>query len=63
MAGCDRAIGHPGRRAPRAGRSQEEWQMSNETYYPLWSIAAMVIDIFVIWAVAAYGRDFRSTTR
>jgi hypothetical protein len=26
-------------------------------YYPFWSITAIVIDVFVIWAVAAHGRE------
>jgi len=28
-------------------------------YYPFWSITAIVIDVFVIWAVAAHGRELR----
>ena len=32
-------------------------------YYPFWSIIAMALDVFVIWAVAAHGRGFRYTTR
>jgi hypothetical protein len=26
-------------------------------YYPLWSITIIALDIFVIWALAAHGRD------
>lgn len=26
-------------------------------YYPLWSIAIIALDVFVIWAVTAHGRD------
>lgn len=26
-------------------------------YYPLWSLAVMFFDVFVIWAVTAHGRD------
>jgi hypothetical protein len=28
-------------------------------YYPFWSIIALTLDVFVIWAVAAHGRDMR----
>jgi hypothetical protein len=30
-------------------------------YYPLWSIIAIVVDVFVIWAVAAHGRELRDS--
>jgi hypothetical protein len=26
-------------------------------YYPLWSILIIALDIFVIWALTAHGRD------
>jgi hypothetical protein len=26
-------------------------------YYPFWSMLIIAVDIFVIWAVAAHGRD------
>ena len=26
-------------------------------YYPLWSIAIITLDVFVIWALTAHGRD------
>lgn len=26
-------------------------------YYPLWSILIVAIDVFIIWAVTAHGRD------
>ena len=29
-------------------------------YYPFWSITALVIDVFVIWAVAAHGQELRN---
>ena len=29
-------------------------------YYPVWSIAVIVFDVFVIWAVTAHGRDVTS---
>ena len=28
-------------------------------YYPFWSLVALTLDVFVIWAVAAHGRDLR----
>jgi hypothetical protein len=28
-------------------------------YYPFWSILMIAVDIFVIWALAAHGRQFR----
>ena len=28
-------------------------------YYPFWSITALVIDVFVTWAVAAHGQELR----
>ena len=31
-------------------------------YYPFWAITAIVIDVFVIWAVAAHGREFRDAS-
>lgn len=30
-------------------------------YYPFWSLAIIAIDIFVIWALTAHGRDIAST--
>jgi hypothetical protein len=30
-------------------------------YYPFWSMLIIVIDIVVIWAVAAYGGTMRDT--
>jgi hypothetical protein len=32
-------------------------------YHPFWSITAIAIDVFVIWALTVYGRGFRYTTR
>ena len=32
-------------------------------YHPFWAITAIAIDVFVIWALAAHGREFRYTTR
>lgn len=29
-------------------------------FYPVWSIAVIVFDVFVIWAVTAHGRDITS---
>jgi NADH:ubiquinone oxidoreductase subunit H len=26
-------------------------------YYPVWSLAIIAVDIFVIWALTAHGRD------
>jgi hypothetical protein len=31
-------------------------------YYPFWSMIAIAINIFVIWAVAAHGRELRDAT-
>jgi uncharacterized membrane protein YedE/YeeE len=28
-------------------------------YYPFWSILTIAVDIFVIWALAAHGRQFK----
>jgi hypothetical protein len=28
-------------------------------YYPFWSLLIITLDILVIWAVAAHGRDLR----
>jgi hypothetical protein len=28
-------------------------------YYPFWAILIIAVDIFVIWALAAHGREFR----
>jgi len=28
-------------------------------YYPLWSIVIIALDVFVIWALSAHGRDMR----
>jgi hypothetical protein len=28
-------------------------------YYPFWSILIIAVDIFVIWALAAHGREFK----
>jgi hypothetical protein len=30
-------------------------------YYPLWALAVITLDIFVIWALAVHGRDLRDT--
>jgi hypothetical protein len=30
-------------------------------YYPFWSMIVIALDIFVIWALAAHGREFRDT--
>jgi len=30
-------------------------------YYPFWSMLIIVIDILVIWAIAAYGGSMRDT--
>jgi hypothetical protein len=32
-------------------------------YHPFWAITVIAIDILVIWALAAHGREFRYTTR
>ena len=29
-------------------------------YYPLWSLLIIALDVFVIWALAAHGRDIAS---
>jgi hypothetical protein len=26
-------------------------------YYPVWSLAIIALDVFVIWALTAHGRD------
>jgi hypothetical protein len=31
-------------------------------YYPFWSIIAITIGVFVIWAVAAHGREMRDSS-
>jgi hypothetical protein len=31
-------------------------------YYPIWSLLIITLDIFVIWAIAAHGRDLRDPT-
>lgn len=31
-------------------------------YYPLWSLLIITIDVFVIWAITAHGRDIRDAT-
>jgi len=28
-------------------------------YYPFWSLLMIAVDIFVIWALAAHGRQFK----
>jgi hypothetical protein len=30
-------------------------------YYPLWSLLIIALDVFVIWALAAHGRELRDT--
>jgi hypothetical protein len=30
-------------------------------YYPFWSLLIITLDIFVIWALAAHGREFSDT--
>lgn len=29
-------------------------------YYPLWSLLIIALDVFVIWVLAAHGRDIAS---
>ena len=31
-------------------------------YYPFWSLLIITLDVFVIWAIAAHGRDIRDAT-
>jgi hypothetical protein len=31
-------------------------------YYPFWALAIITLDVFVIWALAAHGRELRSPT-
>jgi hypothetical protein len=31
-------------------------------YYPFWSLLIITLDVFVIWAIAAHGRDLRDPT-
>jgi hypothetical protein len=31
-------------------------------YYPFWSITAIIIGVFVIWAVATHGRELRDAS-
>jgi hypothetical protein len=31
-------------------------------YYPLWSLLIITLDVFVIWAIAAHGRDLNDAT-
>ena len=31
-------------------------------YYPFWALLLITLDIFVIWAVAAHGRDINDAT-
>ena len=31
-------------------------------YYPFWSINAIIIGVFVIWAVATHGRELRDAS-
>jgi hypothetical protein len=31
-------------------------------YYPFWALLIIALDIFVIWALAAHGRDLRDVT-
>jgi hypothetical protein len=28
-------------------------------YYPFWALTIIALDVFVIWALAAHGRDIR----
>jgi hypothetical protein len=30
-------------------------------YYPFWSLTAIALDVFVIWALAAHGRELQNT--
>jgi hypothetical protein len=34
------------------------WSFYSIPYYPVWSIVLIALDIGVIWALAAHGRDF-----
>jgi hypothetical protein len=31
-------------------------------YYPIWSLLIITLDVFVIWAIAAHGRDLKDAT-
>jgi hypothetical protein len=31
-------------------------------YYPFWALLIITLDVFVIWAIAAHGRDIRDAT-
>jgi hypothetical protein len=31
-------------------------------YYPFWSLLIITLDVFVIWAIAAHGRDIKDAT-
>jgi hypothetical protein len=31
-------------------------------YYPFWSLLIITLDVFVIWAIAAHGRDVKDAT-
>jgi hypothetical protein len=30
-------------------------------YYPFWALTVIALDVFVIWALAAHGRDLQTT--
>jgi hypothetical protein len=30
-------------------------------YYPFWALTVITLDIFVIWALAAHGRELKDT--
>lgn len=43
-----------------AGRSEEAngWAVGHRVrHYPLWSLLVIALDAFVIWALAAHGRE------
>jgi hypothetical protein len=39
------------------GGAQCHRQLSVHPYYPFWSLLIIAMDVFVIWAIAAHGRE------
>jgi hypothetical protein len=45
----------------RLGRVERPGQPRLHPYHPLWAPLSIALDIFVIWMLAAHGRDVRPT--
>jgi hypothetical protein len=46
----------PGRR-DHAGIPERHRQLRFIPYYPVWSLLIIALNVFVIWALAAHGRE------